>query len=167
MTDFLDEIEASLPSLRRYARGLLRDRERADDLVQDCLERALRKQKLWQPSGPLRPWLFKIMLNIFHDDLRKLKSRGVLQPLDELPKEPSVPARQGDRLLLNELANAIGALPVDQRQVLLLVTLEGFSYAEAAKLLEIPIGTLMSRLGRARAKLRHLKDDGPSLRSVK
>ncbi len=169
MSRFLDEIEECVPSLRRYARGLLRERDAADDLVQDCLERALRKRKLWRPSGPLRAWLFRIMLNIYRDDLRKAKTRGVHEPLDEMLIEPSVPPRQGDRLALNELASAIALLPVDQRQALLLVALEGFSYTQAASLLEIPPGTLMSRLGRARKKLRYLKNDenNTGLRSVK
>jgi RNA polymerase sigma-70 factor (ECF subfamily) len=169
MTDFLDEVEAAVPALRRYARALTRDADRADDLVQDCLERAIRKRTLWRPTGPLQAWLFRMMLNIYRNDARGRRRRGDHVPLDEMPFEPSNPAPQPGYIALAELGRALGGLPADQREALLLVVLEGASYAEAAQILAIPTGTLMSRLGRARAALRTLTGAGeePRLRTVK
>jgi len=169
MTNFLDEIEACIPALRRYARALTSSLERADDLVQDTLERAIRKQRLFSPKGSLRTWLFTILTNIFRNDLRAAKRRPHLTPIDELAEEPQSAPEQHGRLALSETALAIECLPDEQRQVLLLVALEGFAYKEAAAILDIPQGTLMSRLGRARANLRKLTDEGGKshLRSVK
>jgi RNA polymerase sigma-70 factor, ECF subfamily len=166
---FLDEIEGCVPALRRYARALTRDADRADDLVQDCIERAIRKRRLWSPTGPLRAWLFKMLLNIYRNDIRQRRRRGDQIPLDDMLVEPSVPAPQPGRIALAEMARAVDTLPVDQREALLLVVLEGASYQEAAGILGIPAGTLMSRLGRARAALRSLTGahDEPRLRTVK
>lgn len=169
MTDFLDEIEASVPALRRYARALTRDIDRADDLVQDCLERAIRKRGLWQPTGPLRAWLFRMLLNLYRNDLRGVRRRGTHMPLDEMVTEPSTPPSQPGRLALAEVSRALDRLPDEQRQALLLVVVEGTSYADAAEILGIPTGTLMSRLARARAALRTMTGAGdePRLRTVK
>jgi RNA polymerase sigma-70 factor (ECF subfamily) len=169
VSDFLDEIEAAVPALRRYARALTRNADRADDLVQDCLERALRKRSLWRPTGPLRAWLFRMLLNIYRNDARSLRRRGTSVPLDDMPFEPSTPAPQPGYIALAELGRALDQLPLEQREALLLVVLEGASYAEAADILGIPAGTLMSRLGRARAALRTLTGnaDEPRLRTVK
>lgn len=166
---FLDEISGSVPALRRYARALTRNADRADDLVQDCLERAIRKQRLWAPSGPLQAWLFKILLNIYRNDFRHRRRRGGHVPIDALLVEPSIPAPQPGRIALGEMSRAIDALPAEQREALLLVVLEGVSYEEAAGILGIPPGTLMSRLGRARAALRTMTgvSEEPRLRSVK
>lgn len=169
MTDFLDEIADCVPALRRYARALTRDRDAGDDLVQDCLERAIRKRRLWRPTGPLQAWLFKLLLNLHRNELRG-RRRAHLVPIDEMTAEISSPPEQPGRLALNETAEALERLSDEQRQVLLLVALEGFSYAEAANILGIPLGTLMSRLGRARATLRSLIDKETAarrLRSVK
>jgi RNA polymerase sigma-70 factor, ECF subfamily len=169
LSDFLDEIEAAVPALRRYARALTRDIDRADDLVQDCLERAIRKRGLWQPTGPLKAWLFRMLLNIYRNQLRGQRRRGDHLTLDDMPSEPSTPAPQPGHIALAELGRAIERLPLEQREALLLVVLEGASYAEAADMLTIPIGTLMSRLGRARAALRKLTGniEEPRLRTVK
>jgi RNA polymerase sigma-70 factor (ECF subfamily) len=166
---FLDEIEACVPALRRYARALTRNIDRADDLVQDCIERAIRKQALWRPTGSLQSWLFRILLNIYRNDLRQLRRRGDQTPLETMLVEPSVAPAQPGRIALAEMARAIDTLVSDQREALLLVVLEGMSYSEAADTLEIPMGTLMSRLGRARAALRSLTGAGdePRLRTVK
>jgi RNA polymerase sigma-70 factor (ECF subfamily) len=166
---FLDEIEACIPSLRRYARALTRDADRADDLVQDCIERAIRKRRLWAPTGPLRAWLFKLLLNIYRNDLRSSRRRGHQVPLDEMVIEPAVPPPQPGRIALAEMAKALDRLPDEQREALLLVVLDGASYQEAADIIGIPAGTLMSRLGRARAALRTLTgvNDEPRLRTVK
>lgn len=167
--DFLSEIEASVPALRRYARALTRNADRADDLVQDCLERAIRKRGLFAPTGPLQGWLFRMLLNLWRNSLRSERRRGEHVPIEALPVEPSTPAPQPGRIALGEMSRALDRLPPEQREALLLVVLEGKSYEEAAGILDIPAGTLMSRLGRARAALRSLTgaSDEPRLRSVK
>lgn len=170
MTAFLDEIEAAVPALRRYARALTRDADRADDLVQDCIERALRKQGLFRPSGPLQAWLYRMLLNLYRNGLRQSRRRGG-EPmgLDSMLVEPSIAAPQPGRIALGEMSRAIDRLPLEQREALLLVALEGLSYEDAAAVLEIPAGTLMSRLSRAREKLRQLTGatEEPRLRTVK
>jgi RNA polymerase sigma-70 factor (ECF subfamily) len=169
VTDFLDEIEGCVPALRRYARALTRNADRADDLVQDCLERALRKRSLWSPTGPLQAWLFRILLNVYRNGLRQTRRRGDHVALDSLVVEPGTPAPQPGRIALAEMSRAIDQLPHEQREALLLVVLEGVSYEEAAGILEIPAGTLMSRLSRARTALRILTGthEEPRLRTVK
>ena len=166
---FLDEIETHVPALRRYARALTRDTDRADDLVQDCLERAIRKQALWQPTGSLKSWLFRILLNLYRNELRTNRRRGEHVAVDTLLVEPSIAPAQPGRIALAEMSRAIDLLNVEQKEALLLVVLDGMSYAEAAEALSIPIGTLMSRLGRARAALRTAVGgtEEPRLRSVK
>lgn len=168
MSRFLDEMETHIPALRRYARALTGDADRADDLVQDCLERAIRKKALWRPIGGMRPWLFKILLNLFRNEHRRRTATAMLD-IAELPAEPAQPAPQPGRLALSEVRRALDRLPGDQREALLLVALEGLSYAEAAQALSIPQGTLMSRLSRARANLRKLTGEPaePHLRAVK
>ncbi len=151
----LDEIEAAIPNLRRYAHALLRDRDSADDLVQDCLERALSRRHLWRGDGPVRAWMFRILLNLHRDGLRRSPRRHLVA-VDTLPKEPSGPAPQEAHMDLREVQDAIGRLPEDQRRALLLVALEGMRLSEAAAILDIPEGTLVSRLGRARAALRDM-----------
>lgn len=169
MAEFLAEIEAAVPALRRYARGLVGDADRADDLVQDCLERAIRKRRLWRPTGPVRAWLFTMLLNLYRNERRSRKRRGEPMPIDNLAVPPATAPSQPGHIALQELARALEKLPAEQREALLLVVLEGTSYAEAAGMLGIPIGTLMSRLGRARAALRRLtgESEEPNLRSVK
>jgi RNA polymerase sigma-70 factor, ECF subfamily len=168
MDAFLDEIEGCVPALRRYARALTRDADRADDLVQDCLERALKKRLLFRPLGPVRPWLFTILLNLLRNQARAARRNSIATPLDSLATEPSIGAPQIDRLALVETARAIETLPSEQREALLLVVLEGFSYEEAARILGIPQGTLMSRIARARATLRLAAGEPePRLRTVK
>jgi RNA polymerase sigma-70 factor (ECF subfamily) len=167
--DFLDEIEACVPGLRRYARALTRNADRADDLVQDCLERAIRKRGLFRPTGPVQAWLFRMLVNLWRNSLRSERRRGEHVAYDTLLVEPSIPPPQPGRIALGEMNRALDRLPDDQRETLLLVVLEGVSYEEAATILSIPIGTVMSRLSRARAALRALTGTGdePRLRSVK
>lgn len=162
MSRFLDEMEGCVPALRRYARALTHDADRADDLVQDCLERAIRKGGLWKPSGPLRPWLFRILVNLWRNDLRHRRRAPDATPLSTISVEPQVPSAAPTRLALAETARAMQMLPAEQREALLLIAIEGMSYAEAASVLDIPLGTLMSRLARARAALRSLTEDGGS-----
>lgn len=145
-----------IPRLRRYARALTRDRSSVDDLVQDTLERALNKLHLWRPGSDMRAWLFSIMHNVFINQLRSPKPE-VNFDLDGLP-DVTVKATQIDRIELVEVERALHRISAEQREVLLLVTVEQMSYEETARALAIPIGTVMSRLSRARKNLRHLMD---------
>lgn len=161
-------IVEQIPHLRRYALALLGDRDRANDLVQDCLERGLSRWHLWRP-GNLRAWLFTIMHNINANARRRdaRAPRGVALDTAEF-LAPVAPAQE-DGLNVAALQRALAALPEEQRAVLLLVGLEGFAYAEAARILGVPIGTVMSRLHRGREQLRRqlAGGAGPSLRRVK
>ena len=164
----IDEIEAHVPGLRRYARALTHDADMADDLVQDCLERAIRKRDLWRPTGSLRAWLFRILLNVYRNDLRTRRRMQAVMAPDAPLAEVGVKAAQHGHLALAETERAMQALPVQQREALLLVAVEGMTYAEAAAVLGIPSGTLMSRLARARLALRQAVAEGPPrLRTVK
>ncbi|MBS0355382.1 MAG: sigma-70 family RNA polymerase sigma factor [Proteobacteria bacterium] len=143
-------ILAEIPRLRRYARALTGNDADADDLLQDTLERALGKWTLWRP-GNLRAWLLTMMHHVF---LNQLRTRPPIVTLDE--DTPSIPVRpqQQDELDVRDLDRALARLPPDQREVLLLVGLEELSYADTARILGIPQGTVMSRLSRARERLR-------------
>jgi RNA polymerase sigma-70 factor (ECF subfamily) len=154
-----------LPRLRRYARALTSDATRADDLVQDTLERALLKLDLWAPGSSLRAWLFTLMHNVFVNQLRDRRSH---ETLDDAPDVP-VSGGQMEALAVRDMHAALMRLPEEQREVILLVGLEQFSYAEAAQVLGVPVGTVMSRLARARERMRQLLAGGPAvhLRVVK
>ncbi len=152
----LDEIEAAIPALRRYAHALVRDGQRADDLVQDCLERAVAKRHAWRGDGPVQAWLFRILINRHRDLIRAAPRPGHLVAVEDLPHEPATIGGQEAHLDLRDLHDAMGRLPPDQREALLMVVLGGRSFAQAAAILEIPKGTLMSRIARARATLRVL-----------
>ena len=168
MPDFLDEMTKSVPALRRYANALTHNRDTADDLVQDCLERAIRKQALWRPDGPLRPWLYRVLINVWRNNLRSRSRRPAQVPIDDVTDQLFVPAAQTGRVALAEMARAIEKLSAEHREALLLVVVEGLSYAEAAQVLEIPLGTLMSRLGRARSSLaRMTQEDQRNLKVIK
>lgn len=146
-------IVACIPSLRRYARGLLSDAALADDLVQDTLERAWSRFSLWQRRGEIRAWMFGIMHNHFVDGARARRSRPEDSAGDALPEVPQR-ATHTDRLELEDLDRALQRLPREQREVLLLVAVEGLSYQEAAAIAGVPVGTVMSRLARGRDRLR-------------
>ena len=146
-------IVACIPSLRRYARGLVPDAARADDLVQDTLERAWRRFSLWQQRGDIRAWMFGIMHNHFIDGVRASSRRPEDSAGDGLPETPQR-ASQSDGIEVRDLERVLQRLPVEQRQVLLLIAVEEMSYAEAASALGVPVGTVMSRLARGREKLR-------------
>ena len=158
MNDAEDIVEL-IPRLRRYARALAGDRNAADDLVQDTLERAWAKFHLYRRGTDLRAWLFTVMHNVY---VNQLRARRHAVPLDEEMPELAQAAREIDTLVLRDLDAAIRRLPPDQREVLLLVALEEMSYAEAAGTLGIPIGTVMSRLARAREKLRNMLSGLPA-----
>jgi RNA polymerase sigma-70 factor (ECF subfamily) len=153
-------IAAYIPHLRRYARALTGDATAADDLVQDTLERAWKRFSLWRRGSDLRPWLFTIMHNIFINDVRAKRHN---QP-SRSPVEITVAAPQEERLKLRDLNKALGELSPEQREVVLLIGLEQMSYEEAAEILGIPIGTVMSRLSRGREQLRTIIN-GPSATS--
>jgi RNA polymerase sigma-70 factor (ECF subfamily) len=143
-----------LPRLRRYARALVNNREDADDLVQDTLERAWAKAGLWRGVADMRAWLFSIMHNLHVDGVRRPKLHTVTMD-DDTPEVPVAPT-QGERLAVLDLQAALDLLPVEQKEILLLVALEDMAYAEVARALGIPIGTVMSRLSRGRERLRGL-----------
>lgn len=152
------QIVVFIPRLRRYARALVGDRNAADDLVQDTLERALGKFHLWKRGTDLRAWLFTIMHNVF---VNKLRGRRELLALDSEALELPVRAAHDAGLEARDLERALVRIPAEQREVLLLVVLEEMTYEEAARTLGIPIGTVMSRLSRAREKLRTLVEGLP------
>lgn len=164
----LDEaaILACIPSLRRYARGLVADTARADDLVQDTLERAWSRFSLWQRHGDIRAWMFGIMHNHFIDGVRAKGRRPEDSAGDDLPEIPQR-ASQSDGIEVRDLDRALQRLPVEQREVMLLIAVEDMSYAEAAAVLGVPIGTVMSRLARGREKLRQeLQGREPAAQAV-
>ena len=153
-----------IPRLRRYARALVGDRATADDLVQDTLERAWAKLHLYRRGTDLRAWLFTVMHNVHVNRVRASRPTDTLE--DEMP-ELAQRAAQGDALLVRDLDRGISRLPADQRAVLLLVTLEEMSYEQVASTLGIPIGTVMSRLSRAREKLRAMMLGQPMTTKLK
>jgi RNA polymerase sigma-70 factor, ECF subfamily len=160
-----------LPHLMRYARALKRDVTSADDLVQDCVGRALAKLDLFESGTNMRAWLFTIMHNIHRQDLRTASRRIQTSVMDEIVEnQHGTTATQGGALTIRDLDQAMGHLPEDQRKVLLLIGLEDMSYKEVSEVLEIPLGTVMSRLSRGREKLKRLMDGeeiAQTLRSVK
>ena len=161
-------ILAEIPRLRRYARALLRDRDAADDLVQDCLERALQRLDNWRTGDDPRRWLFTIMHHLFIDQTRKTRRRAEVVVLGIDSNEAlSTPAVQAETIASREILNALQAIGADRRAAILMVAVEGFSYAEAAQILGIPAGTLMSRIARGREELRGLLDDAARRRSIK
>jgi RNA polymerase sigma-70 factor (ECF subfamily) len=154
-----------IPNLRRYARALVGDRDGADDLVQDTLERAVRKFHLWKP-GDLRAWLFSIMHNVFVNQLKARKIAPEVE-LDDMQIADHVPAVNSVDVL--DLQRGLFALAPEQREVVLLVALEDMTYADVSRALGIPIGTVMSRLSRGREKLRramHGETPRPDLKVV-
>jgi RNA polymerase sigma-70 factor, ECF subfamily len=161
MDGFGKLLQNEIPRLRRYARALTRDATRADDLVQNCLVRALAKSHLWQPGTDLRAWLFTILHNQHVNEVRRAVREGVNVPVEEVAPVLTVPSSQGASLQLRDLDRAISRLPEEQRQVLLLVGLEGMRYEEVAVVLDVPVGTVRSRLSRGRDMLRHLMDMKP------
>lgn len=159
MALFSHLIIEQIPGLRRYARALTGGKkENADDLVQDTLERAYAKWHLFRLGRDLRPWLFSIMHNVFVNEMRLLKNRVTIVPIDD-ERLGVQSATQMDHVLVRETLAAVGRLIPELREVLILVTVETFSYDETAKILGIPPGTVMSRLARARAQLRVLMEE--------
>jgi RNA polymerase sigma-70 factor (ECF subfamily) len=170
LPDDLARIEACIPALRRYAWTLLRHRADADDLVHDCLVRALDKLHTRRDDADVRAWLFTILHNQFVSLHRRRRTRAGTIPLEEEHANiAALPATQEDSLLWRDLLRGLERLPEEQRSVVLLVSVEDLSYAETAAVLGVPIGTVMSRLARGREKLREYTgaDPRPTLRRVK
>jgi len=166
MNDMLFAIEPLIPSLRRYARALVRNSATADDLVQDCLERAVSR---WHQrrEGELRPWLFAILHNLAVSQFRQSAARGQHLGLEAITeRELGQNPVQETKLMYQDVIDRLARLPADQRSVLLLVAVEDLSYAEAAKVLDVPVGTVMSRLSRARERL-HQELEGTAQRAPK
>jgi RNA polymerase sigma-70 factor (ECF subfamily) len=158
MSDFARLLEAEIPRLRRYARALTRDAVRADDLVQSCLVRAVAKKHLWQDGTDLRAWLFTILHNQHVNDVRRSVREGISVSVEDVAPILTIQSNAMASLRLRDLDRAIAALPEEQRQVILLVGLEGMRYEDVATILDIPIGTVRSRLSRGRETLRRLME---------
>jgi RNA polymerase sigma-70 factor, ECF subfamily len=163
MSGFRQGVEAAIPALRRYARALTREADAADDLVQDTLIRALRSEHLFH-SGDVRRWLYTILTNLNRNRLRSLSRRPVALPIEDVEPADMAGPDTGAR----DIGRALATLSEDQRAALLLVVLEGLSYREIADVQGVPIGTVMSRLARARAQIKsYLDSERPVLRRVK
>jgi RNA polymerase sigma-70 factor (ECF subfamily) len=163
VTSFRQDIESTVPALRRYARALTRNVDAADDLVQETLVRALRSEHLFH-GGDIRSWLFTILANLNRNRLRSLARRPNLMPLNDEDAVDSAGPEAGGR----DIERALALLVEDQRAALLLVVLEGLSYREVADIQGVPIGTVMSRLARARAQIKaYLDGERPALRRIK
>jgi RNA polymerase sigma-70 factor (ECF subfamily) len=156
MSDFHRRLEEQIPRLRRYARALTRDTNRADDLVQDTLVRALAKQHLWQVGTNLRAWLFTLMHNQHVNDVRRSNREGGNIDVNEMASVLVAITDPTASRQLKELERCLGRLPLEQREAILLVGLEGLRYDEAALILDVPIGTVRSRLSRGREALRRM-----------
>ena len=153
VSGFERSVEAHIPALRRYARALQGDADRAEDLLQDSLERALSRPHLFVSSQNLHQWLFRIMRNVFLNSLRSAKQRGLPLELHDA-NLPAVPPDQIPHLEVTETLAAFDALSRECREALWLVVVEGFTYREAGRVLGVPAGTIMSRVARAREDLR-------------
>lgn len=151
MSDPATQLTACIPRLRRYARALVGERGGADDLVQDTVERGWSRIAEWRRDGEMRAWLFGIMHNLYVDSLRARRLQTTT--LDEKTPHPAQ-ADDTARLEIRDMDSALALLPVEQREILLLVGLEGMTYDQVAGALGLPLGTVMSRLSRGREKLR-------------
>jgi RNA polymerase sigma factor (sigma-70 family) len=162
-------LEQHIPALRRYAYALVRQHDAADDLVQDCLERAVSRWHLRKRDSDLKAWLLTILRNQFIDSYRQKRRRGLHLMWDDVP-EPSAPDSAPDSsTAIRDIFAGLDTLPEEQKSVVLLVGVEDLSYDEAARVLGLPVGTVMSRLSRGREKLRDYLETGRTavLRRVK
>ena len=155
---FEEELVELLPRLRRFARGLARDAGDADDLCQAAIERALKSRDQWQQGTRLDSWMYRITRNLWIDERRAARRRGVHTPIDDavtqVPGDGAAEVEAG--AVRGDVDGAMARLPDEQREVVMLVLVEGYGYREAAELLEVPIGTVTSRLARGRDTLMHL-----------
>jgi RNA polymerase sigma-70 factor (ECF subfamily) len=167
---FADDLVNEVPHLRRFARGLCGDPSLADDLVQDCVERALAKVHLYDPSRPLRAWLYAVLRNIHVSGLRRAGRSQVAMSIDDMGAgEDAVASDQESQIGVRNISEALDRLPPAHREVIMLIALEDMSYRDVAEITGVPLGTVMSRLSRARSSLRNILEgkDVPSLRQVK
>ena len=162
MSEMAALIEPHMPALRRYAFALIREDAAADDLVQDCLERAVSRWHLRRSDGDVRAWLFTILCrpNIFVSQRRQTLRRGPHRPLEDVDHETGVPGAQEHAVIHRDMLRALASLPEEQQSVLVLIGVQELSYAEAASIVGVPVGTIMSRLSRARDRLRGLVNGG-------
>jgi RNA polymerase sigma-70 factor, ECF subfamily len=156
MSDFNRRLEREIPRLRRYARALTRNMVLADDLVQETLMRAVHKQHLWELGTDLRAWLFTIMHNQYVNQVKRIMRDSAIIELNECAQRLVATTDPTASRQLRELERALGELPEEQREVILLVGLEGISCDQAAAILNVPVGTIGSRLSRGREALRKL-----------
>lgn len=157
MTDFTQQLEAILPRLRQYALVLTKESGAADDLVQGTVLRGLENEALWTPGTDLRAWLFTIMHNLFVSEVRRSARSPVTLMSSVVDHQSSQPSQEG-RLALRDLDRALARLPKAQLEIIMMIGLEGMSYDDAGRALGIPLGTVRSRLSRAREMLRVLMD---------
>ena len=150
-------IARELPHLYRYALALLRNTDAADDLVQDCLERALRKRQLWRRQGSMRSWLFRMLYNVFLNTRNTRRRERLVVPLEAIEPTMTESPRQEKYVEYRAIAQSLDQLPEQQYAAIMLIALEGFAYNEAAWILDVPVGTLRSRLSRGRETLRTLQ----------
>lgn len=156
-----DELNDVLPALRRFALSLTRNEDRADDLVQDSIERALKKSEYFEPGTNLRSWIFTVCRRIFLNQIRKQKTQGIAVEIDDAPQAKlSAEASQDMSMACKEMLAAMERLPLRDKVVLLLIVVEGMKYDEAANVLDIPVGTVRSRLSRARTRLKEFIEAG-------
>lgn len=155
---FEEELVELLPRLRRFARGLARDAVDADDLCQAAIERALKSRDQWQQGTRLDSWMYRITRNLWIDTRRAARRHGVHAPIDEAVMQVAGDgaAEVEAGALRGDVDGAMARLPDEQREVVMLVLVEGYAYREAAEILEVPIGTVTSRLARGRETLMHL-----------
>lgn len=169
MNDFSQRLINSIPHLRRYARSLIPDKQNSDDLVQDCLDRAWSRMSQWQTGSDMRAWLFTIMHNLHVNSVRSRQRQARVESLhDHEPMDQRTPGQEGI-MQMHDLQFALDQLSDEQREILMLVCVEGMGYEEVARVLAIAPGTVMSRLHRARETLRRILkgEQSPSLRRIK
>ena len=158
--DFRTKLIAEIPHLRRFARGLCGDASLADDLVQDCIERALKKSHLYDVTKPLRAWLYAMLRNIHVSNWRSNVKHTSSKNIDDLQDgEGATRPEQDDNFSTRLITEALDKLPAQQREVLVLISLEEVSYKQASEIIGVPIGTIMSRLSRARSLLKDILEE--------
>lgn len=158
-TGVFAELEAAIPAVQRYARHLTRDHDRSADLVQDCMERAVARIDRYEENTNMRSWLFTIMRNIMYDQMRQKKRHGIhVEYTESVAMEPAQLDVHSDTDALRDLQQAFDKLPKSDRQILLLIAVDGLSYEQAGERLNIELGTVKSRLFRARRRLRALQE---------
>jgi RNA polymerase sigma-70 factor (ECF subfamily) len=165
--EFAGELIAQLPALRRYAVALSGSVANGDDLVQDCIERALKQSDRLRDRQKLGGWLRSILHNLYIDELRRKRSRGIEEDVTELADDFAISVPPADRAPFHEFTAAMATLSAEHREILLLVGLDGMNYREIAESLHIPMGTVMSRLARARERLRNALENGAERETAK